>query len=305
MISIIIPAKNEEAYIGKCLQGISALNFDQTKLEVIVVDNGSTDQTKLVSRSNGAMVIDVRQGNIGELRNKGAQAANGEIFAFIDADCVPDKDWLINAVKVLKDKTVAAVGSKPEIPETDTSWIEKTWSLMKQIPKKGYTNWLSSSNFIVKKVAFEQVNGFDPGLITCEDADIGYRISRSWKMVNDPDVKIFHLREPKTIKEFFNKEKWHGADNFRGFFNHGLKLQEIPSLSFPLVTGASIILFLIGTGLFSFKIMMLSLFIFFLPPILQTLKVIKRIGISFKIFPIFFLFTIYSMARFVAIIPTK
>ncbi len=305
MLSIIIPAKNEEDYIRQCLDGIYSLNYDQSQIEVIVVDNDSIDQTKNIAQQKGSVVLEVKQGNIGELRNKGAQAANGEIFAFIDADCVPDKDWLINAVKVLKDKTVAAVGSKPEIPETDTSWVEKTWSLMKQIPQKGYTNWLSSSNFIVKKEAFDQVNGFDPALITCEDADIGYRISRSWKMVNDPDVKIFHLREPKTIKEFFNKEKWHGADNFKGLFNHGLKLQEIPSLAFPLVTGASIILFLIGTGLFSFKIMILSLSLFFLPPILQTLKVIKRIGISFKIFPIFFLFTIYSIARFVAIIPIK
>jgi len=304
-VSLIIPAKNEEANIEKCLNGIESLDFDQKKLEVIVVDNNSTDNTSTIAKAKGAKVIQIKQGTIGELRNRGAEIARGEIFAFIDADCVPDKNWLKNAIYALGSKDVAAVGSKPAIPETGTTWVERTWSTMKQIPEVCETTWLSSCNFIVKRSVFETVNGFDPTLSTCEDADIGYRISRKYKMINDPRVRIIHLGEPKTIKEFFDKERWHGEANFKGLFKHGFTAQEIPSLLFPLLTAISIAWIVLGAGLLSFRIICISFLLFISPPIIQTLKVVKRMGPTCKIFNIFLLFIIYGIARFLAMIGFK
>lgn len=304
IFSIIIPAKNEEKNIVKCLSGIKSLNFSNKDFEIIVVDNNSTDNTGKIARDAGAKVIKIQTGTIGALRNQGAKLATGEFLAFIDADCVPDKDWLKNAFLVFSSQNVAAVGSKPGIP-TKTTWVERTWSLMKQIPYRCETTWLSSSNFIVRKSIFEDEKGFDPSLVTCEDADIGYRISKKFTIINDPKVNVIHLGEPKTLKEFFIKEMWHGEANFKGVFRHGFTFQELPSLVFPLITATSLLFGIIGLFTLSNKFLILSFLFFLLPPCAQTAKVIKRNGFSDNIFKIFLLFIVYSLARVFAVIRMK
>ena len=303
--SIIIPAKNEENYIVGCLEGIRSLSFNPDQIEVIVVNNNSTDQTGVYAERLGAKVLNIGNRTIGGLRNAGAEVASGEFLAFIDADCIPDQEWLNNALLHFENTKVAAVGSKPFLPETGTTWVERTWSLMKQMPKPCEVNWLSSCNFIVRKTVFENLQGFDPELVTCEDADIGFRISRKWTMINDPSVKVIHLREPKTLIEFFKKEKWHGAANYKGLRRHGLVLKEIPSLVFPIFTGLGLIGIIIGVILTSKMMLFWAAFLFVLPGFIQTLRAFKRVGISLKNIPIFLLYIIYNVARFSAILNFK
>ncbi|GAF90754.1 unnamed protein product, partial [marine sediment metagenome] len=112
-ITVIIPAKNEENYIDKCIEGIKAIDFNKNQMEIIVVDNGSKDRTINIASNSGAKVIEVQDVTIGELRNYGAKVAKGEILAFLDADCIPHKKWLKNALWHFDNPDVACVGSEP------------------------------------------------------------------------------------------------------------------------------------------------------------------------------------------------
>ena len=305
IFSIIIPAKDEEKFIIHCLQAMRYLDFNPDEMETIVVDNGSTDRTVALAKEYGAKVIVINSGTIGKLRNEGAKIASGKILAFIDADCVPGRHWLKNALPHFENPQIAAVGSKPSLPEHGTTWVENTWLIMKQIPKYGETKWLSSSNFIVRKSVFDQVNGFDKSLVTCEDADIGYKISQRWKMLNDPSVKIIHLREPKTISQFFKKELWHGAANYQGIMKHGFLLHELPSLILPLITLGCVIGMGLGLLLSSGKLMTMSMIFLFFPPVLLTIKVITRTGNLSRLILILYLSFVYSLARSAAIFKWK
>ncbi len=95
-VSIIIPARNEEKYLPSCLESISNLNYPKKDIEVIVVDNGSTDNTREIAKSCGATVLCDDSLNVSGLRSLGVAKSTGEIIAFVDAGFValknPQKD---------------------------------------------------------------------------------------------------------------------------------------------------------------------------------------------------------------------
>ena len=93
-VSIIIPSLNVEKYIEDCLDAIHMLYYPKDKLEIILVDNGSTDRTRKIASTCGARVLIRRGCNISALRNFGVSQSKGEIIAFLDADCIVSKDWL-------------------------------------------------------------------------------------------------------------------------------------------------------------------------------------------------------------------
>ncbi|MEK7102811.1 MAG: glycosyltransferase [Patescibacteria group bacterium] len=94
-ISVIIPAYNEERYIGATLNALSRQDFNREDFEIIVVDNASTDLTSSVAHVNGAdRVISEPQKGTNRARQTGVEASEGEIIAFLDADCTPKPEWL-------------------------------------------------------------------------------------------------------------------------------------------------------------------------------------------------------------------
>ncbi len=124
-VSIIIPALNEEKYLPGCLRSIENLDFPKDQIEVIVIDNGSTDKTKEVAVNHGAEFLQDSTLNVSGLRNLGAMHAKNDILAFVDADCLVATDWLIKADKYFQDSGTIAWGAPPSLPDNPT-WVQKT-----------------------------------------------------------------------------------------------------------------------------------------------------------------------------------
>ncbi len=97
-VSVVIPAYNEEHNIGQAVKAIFSQHRNGVDIEVIVVDDGSTDDTVEKARSAGAKVLELNkdggQGKPGAVRNKGARISTGDPIIFLDADCVVDEGWL-------------------------------------------------------------------------------------------------------------------------------------------------------------------------------------------------------------------
>ena len=180
-VSIIIPAFNEEECLSQCLNSIFNLNYPREKFEVIVIDNGSTDRTCDIVASYDVLLLQDRTKNVSGLRNLGAKHASGDILAFVDADCMVAEDWLVNAEKYFDDLSVAAWGGPPQVPENST-WVQKAWSVLRQNKQPvEFVDWLGAINFFVRKDLFNKVGGFDESLVTCEDVDLSYRLSKYGK----------------------------------------------------------------------------------------------------------------------------
>jgi Glycosyltransferases, probably involved in cell wall biogenesis len=233
--SIIIPAKNEQGYLPACLESLSRLAYPQEAYEVLMVDNGSTDNTVAIAQQYGARVFVCPELTIAGLRNFGARHAQGRCLVFLDADCTVASDWLIAASLWLDQADVCCFGNPPDIPEQST-WVQQAWYCMRH--KRHLVeevDWFGSAHMFIQKEIFDRIDGFDETLITCEDYDVSFRLRQYGRIIADKRICVTHHRDPATLSHFFRKERWHGISNISGLSRHGLHLRELPSLLAPIV----------------------------------------------------------------------
>ncbi len=300
--SIIIPAKNEEANIGRCLQSISELDYDPARFEVIVVDNGSSDKTVEIARRYGAVVFVLPELTVAGLRNFGAREAKGDILAFLDADCTVDNQWLKAASFYLeRQHKIPAFGSPVILPENAT-WVQITWYQVRGKPEQIIpVEWLESANLFVLRKSFWNVQGFNEALETCEDYDLTQRLKSIGTLMSDFRVKAIHYREPATVKEFFKKEIWRSKSNYRGLLARKIDLNEVPSLVLPIIYGmfclasALGILAAVAMGEGAFWLV-ISLCCWQFPIMLVSLRKGLKLG-PVGVIRLFCLFNVYFSAR--------
>ena len=303
MISIIIPAYNEEKNIGACLQSISDLDYPKESYEIILVDNGSSDRTIEIAELFNVKIIINTTKNVSGLRNLGAEYAAGDVLAFVDADCIVSPQWLKNASVHINDESLAAWGAPPVIPENST-WVQETWFLIRKKEKKVQpVDWLESMNLFVRKIQFINIGGFNESLTTCEDVDFCFRIKKFGNILSDADICVIHIGEARTIKEFLKKEIWRGESNFKGLFSHGLKMNEIPSLVIPIYFGLCVPLLLLLGWFFKKSVIILgfTILLYLLPSAAVFYKIRNKEMNSRLIFKLFLLLQIYFFARTIAV----
>ena len=111
VISVVIPALNEEKFLPTCLKSLEKQEFKKP-FEIIVVDNGSEDKTVTVAKSFGVRIISEPHRGLPLARQRGLEAAKGEIVAFVDADSTVDKGWLAEILHSFENqpKVVAVSG---------------------------------------------------------------------------------------------------------------------------------------------------------------------------------------------------
>jgi glycosyltransferase involved in cell wall biosynthesis len=216
-VSVIIPAYNASATIGRTLEALSRQNCFQP-FEVIVVDDGSSDNTAEIV-SSFASVRYVRQDNAGpaSARNHGAGLAQGEYLAFTDSDCLPHEDWLSLLMAGMSQEQVGVVSgsygiANPQSVLARCVYAEILWRHTHLMPD--FPNSFGSYNFCVKKNVFDAVGGFNTAYRNAsgEDNDLSYKIIRSgWRIYFQRKALVDHYhptRVVKYLKEQFRHGFW-------------------------------------------------------------------------------------------------
>lgn len=301
-VSIIIPMYNAAATIEACLDGLFKLDYPKDRFEVIIVDNNSTDDSPMLASRYPVKVLHKAEGTIAAVRNFGAKAAKGDVYGFVDSDCVVKEDWIASALDVLSNPQVAAAGSNYLRPE-NCSWVEEAW-LYESKYKPFETDFVPCGNFIVKASVFNAIGGFNERLTTCEDAEIGIRITQGGhKLINSSAIRSIHLRNPKTIAKFVKNEIWHGTnmvDTFRlNYMDKALIMTVLFFLAHIGVLAGFLLLTVFNGGAWLFLISLA-----FLLAILSssTLYRIKRSRKYHMLFHTMCLYYFYFVARTIALI---
>lgn len=211
-VSVVVPAFNEEQYVARCLESLKNVDYPENKYEIILVDNGSTDNTVNVAKKLGVKVLVKPLVNVGAVRNYGVEESTGSILAFVDADCTVPSRWLKSAIEILECKAgVGAVGGGCLVPANST-WVEKTWVLESNEDVES-SNSLPGASFIMNRDLFLSLNGFDEAIVAGEDDDLSNKIkSKGFELIKHKDCYVEHLGYPKTLSEIMKRQVWHGKN---------------------------------------------------------------------------------------------
>jgi rhamnosyltransferase len=193
LVSIIIRTKNEERWLTPCLSSIFSQKYKN--IEVIVVDNYSTDKTVEVAKSFKTKIVKIKKFFPGKAINNGIKLTKGSIIVCLSAHCIPlDLNWLSNLIKNLRYKKVAAVYGR-QVPLPYSSPFDKrdllnTFGLDKKVQKKD--SFFHNANSAFKKNMWNKIN-FDEKAINIEDRIWAHNIIKlGYHIVYEPSASVYH-----------------------------------------------------------------------------------------------------------------
>ena len=214
-ISVVVPAHNAQQFIEQSIKAI--LNqVHPGAIEIIVVDDGSTDATARLVRSFPSIKY-IYQENAGPAaaRNRGARESKGEIIFFTDSDCAPQPDWVAKMIPHFQDTSVAVVAGSYGI-RNGQFWLAKSIHqeiafrhkfLMPQFP-----NSFGSYNFCIKKNVFIELDGFDESYRypSGEDNDLSYKIIKAgYKIYFEKSALVNHWHTT-SLQKYLREQYRHG-----------------------------------------------------------------------------------------------
>lgn len=210
-ITVIVPAYNAATILTQVLLPLIEFRDNGDVLEVIVVDDRSTDSTVALAEELGAKVLTTpTNGGPGVARNVGAEQAEGNILWFVDSDVVVHPESVTPISEAFKDRNLGAIfGSYDDTPQS-TAWFSQYKNLLHHFHHQrgnvdAKTFWAGCG--AVRKSVFHDVGGFDTQLYrvpSIEDIELGYRISNAGHRIElNPKILCKHLKHwtiPNAIK---------------------------------------------------------------------------------------------------------
>lgn len=192
MISVVVPAFNEESLLSQCLVSLGKQSYRD--FEIIVVAGGN-DRTSAIARSFGTTVVSQDREGVAEARQNGFSAAQGEIIASTDADAIVPEDWLQHIQEIFdRHPDALAVAGHFQLydgPAFVRFWIKISLVLMSVILKIAPWLWnFGGANFAVKTEVFHKLGGFDLNRDFGEDIDLCRRLRKNGQVIFDRSLVI-------------------------------------------------------------------------------------------------------------------
>lgn len=210
-VSVVVPVFNSGKTIAKCLDSLMRLNHP--RYEIIIVDDGSTDNTARICRGyNEITFVQLPRSGASKARNVAIEMARGKFIAFTDGDCVVEEDWLTQLEKGFTSPEIAGVGGDQKCPEDDTKTGTTIHGFLKSV---GFvadyvktdagmkeTEHNPTCNGMYRKEVLEEVGGFNEDLWPGEDVELDLKIRRrGYKLIYNPAASVAHYR-PGTYRGF-------------------------------------------------------------------------------------------------------
>lgn len=259
-ISVIIPTRNRRDFLKDALESIVSQTLDKDLFEVIVVDNGSTDDTQAVVESfkkqlsNLSCIYEPKPG-LHEGRHAGYRAAKGNVLVYADDDIIAFPTWLEGVHESFQDEDVVLVGGK-DLPKYEVEppfWIKEMWYELcpygHSLPQLSLIDfgedvkdinplYVYGCNFAVRKWIIEKAGGFQPDGMPWEKVEyrgsgesyisafVGHNYLRT---VYNPKASVWH-RVPKSRLTVDYFKKWHFCMGISSSYSH-LRNQKVEILS--------------------------------------------------------------------------
>lgn len=212
-ISVVVCSHNGSRTIRECCEGLRRLEYPN--FEVVVVDDGSTDQTAAIVQEFGFQLIRTENRGLSNARNVGLGAATGEIVAYLDDDAYPDPHWLMYLAFAFSYAAYAGVGG-PNIPPGNDGWIAECAAGSPGGPvhvllSDCEAEHIPGCNMAFRKSCLQAIGGFDPQFrVAGDDVDVCWRLQhQGWKLGFNPAAVVFHHRR-NSLRAYWKQQIGYG-----------------------------------------------------------------------------------------------
>ena len=238
-ISVIIPAYNAERTIQACIDALKQQqNIEPSAYEIIVVDDGSTDNTAAICEQDAAVCLIRQEDSKGAAaaRNRGIQAANYPLICFTDADCQPTPTWLHHLSQPFTDHTVD--GCKGIYATNQSALVarfvqieyEDKYDLLR---KQSRIDFVDTYSAAYRREVLVANNGFDERFHFTEDQELSFRLTaRGYQFVFQPEAIVYHTHS-SSLPTYFHKKFWIGywkTQTIRRFPERAVKDSHTPQV---------------------------------------------------------------------------
>ncbi len=226
-ISVIIPAYNADDTIGRCLEALGAQTHPPD--EIIVVDDGSTDDTAQVAEAFDVHVITQPNQGPGAARNRGVAAAHGDLLLFTDADCAPAPDWVacmaapFTSAEVAGAKGTYRTRQRGLVPRFVQVEYEDRYDRMRG---RSSIDFIDTYSAAYRGDVFRSSGGFNAALRMNQDQELSFRLTADdHRLVFVPEAWVYHLHDA-NLKEYIRRKFWIGYWKARVVRAHPSKLVQ-------------------------------------------------------------------------------
>lgn len=224
LVSVIVCSYNGAKTLAQCLESLGKLDYPN--FEVILVDDGSTDETReIAGRFPRVRYFHQTNHGLSHARNYGAAVAQGEIFAYTDSDCMADPDWLYYLLSTLLSGDYAGVGG-PNVSPPARNWVQACVAAAPGGPSHvlltdTVAEHIPGCNMAWYRWAFENIGGFDPEYHKAgDDVDFCWRVQQAGhEIAFSPTALVWHYRR-FTLRAFRKQQEGYGEAESMLRFKH-------------------------------------------------------------------------------------
>ncbi len=248
-VTVIVPTRDRAGDLDECLGALARMDYPRDRVEVIVVDDGSTDSdavAKVVSRHGGRLLMNACNRGPSYSRNRAAREATGEILALLDSDCVADPGWLRELAPYFSWERVGAVGGRTVGYYTESRLdryeaVSSPLDMGRYLVVKGRgtdTFYVPTCNLLVRRSSYLELGGLSEDLRVGEDVDFCWRLRASGSyLVYAPEGVVRH-KHRSQLGAMLRRRADYGTSEATLHALHSDKRKRFPLAPAPLATTA-------------------------------------------------------------------
>lgn len=213
-VTVVVPARDAGRTLASCLDSLVAVREapGSRVARIILVDDGSNDDTAAIARQRGIDVLETGGRGAGAARNAGIAEATTELVWFVDADCVAEVDALERLVPHLDDAAVAGVGGTYDIAD-DATLLERLIHeeiKVRHDRMEGDVDFLATFDVLYRRGVLEEIDGFDERYLKGQDADLAFRVLEAGHRLRFEPASVVRHHHADRLSRYLRVQRQQG-----------------------------------------------------------------------------------------------